>query len=104
VSPGRRVLSLGDGGRSIGFVVRGAVQAEIGGRVVSMLGEGEMFGEIALVLETPRTATIVAVGRDTRVLMLSQTCLDRISHPVDQVQVWRNLASALATRVRRFHE
>lgn len=102
--PGDVVLHLGDGGRSIGFVVNGAVQAEIGGRVVSVLGEGEMFGEIAVVLDAPRTATVVAVGRDTRVLMLSQTCLDRIRRPADRVQVWRNLAQALATRVRRFHE
>ncbi len=102
--PGHVVLSLGDGGRSIGFVVEGAVQAEIGGRAVSVLGEGEMFGEIAVVLDTPRTATIVAVGDGTRVLMLSQTCLDRLTDPADRAQVWRNLAQALATRVRRFHE
>lgn len=98
------VLSRGDGGRSMGFVLRGAVQAEIGGRVVSVLGEGEMFGELAVVLNTTRTATLVAAGDDTRVLMLSQTCLDRIDDPDDRVQIWRNLAQVLAMRVRRFHE
>jgi hypothetical protein len=98
------VLSLGDGGRSMGFVLQGAVQAEIGARVVSVLGEGEMFGEIAVVLNATRTATVVAIGDDTRVLMLSQTCLDRLENPADLAQVWRNLAQVLATRVRRFHE
>ncbi len=98
------VLSLGDGGRSMGFVLEGAVQAEIGGRVVSILGEGEMFGELAVVLNTTRTATLVAAGNDTRVLMLSQNCLDRLDNPDDRTQVWRNLAQVLATRVRRFHE
>ena len=102
--PGDVVLSLGDGGRSMGFVLQGAVQAEIGGRVVSVLGEGEMFGEIAVALDTPRTATLIAAGDDTRVLMLSQTCLDRLDDPADVAQVWRNLARVLATRVRRFHE
>lgn len=102
--PGDVVLSAGDGGRSMGFVMQGAVQAEIGGRVVSVLGEGEMFGELAVVLNSTRTATLVAVGDDTRVLMLSQTCIDRLSNPDDRVQVWRNLAQVLATRVRRFHE
>jgi len=102
--PGDVVLSLGDGGRSMGFVLRGAVQLEIGGRVVSVLGEGELFGEIALVLDTTRTASVVAIGDDTRVLMLSQTCLDRLSDPADRAQVWRNLAQVLATKVRRFHE
>lgn len=102
--PGDVVLSAGDGGRSMGFVLQGAVQAQIGGRVVSVLGEGEMFGELAVVLNTTRTATLVAVGDDTRVLMLSQTCIDRLENPADLTQVWRNLAQVLATRVRRFHE
>src|SRR5262249_52398246 len=102
--PGDVVLSLGDGGRCMGFVLKGTVQAEIGGRVVSMLGEGEMFGEIAVVLNTTRTPTLVARGDDTRVLMLSQTCLDRLDNPADVAQVWRNLAQVLAMRVRRFHE
>ena len=98
--PGDVVLSQGDGGHSMGFVRHGAVQTEIGGRVVSVLGEGELFGEIAVVLDTPRTATVVAVGEDTQVLMLSQTCLDRLDNPKDVAQVWRNLAQVLATRVR----
>lgn len=102
--PGDVVLSQGDGGHSMGFVRHGAVQAQIGGRVVSMLGEGEMFGEIALVLDSTRTATVVAVGDDTRVLMLSQSCLDRLDNPKDVAQVWRNLAQVLATRVRRVHQ
>ena len=101
--PGDVVLSKGDGGRNMGFVMRGAVQAEIGGRVVSVIGEGELFGELAVVLNTTRTATLVAAGNDTRVLMLSQTCIERLSDPADVAQVWRNLAQVLAMRVRRFH-
>lgn len=101
---GDTVLAAGDGGRSMGFVLSGAVQAQIGGRTVSMVGEGELFGEIAVVMNTTRTATLVAVGDDTRVLMLSQTCLDRLDDPADRTQVWRNLAQVLATRVIRFHE
>lgn len=99
--PGDVVLGKGDGGRSMGFVLRGAVQVEDSQRIVAMLGEGELFGEMAVVLNTPRTATVVAVGEDTRVLMLSQTCLERLKHPADVTRVWRNLARVLATRVRR---
>jgi len=95
------VLSAGDGGRSMGFVQRGAVQVEHAGRVVAVFGAGELFGEMAVVLEAPRTANVVAVGDDTRVLMLSQTCLERVQDPADVTQVWRNLARVLATRLRR---
>jgi len=85
-------------------VQRGAVQVEVGGRVVSMLGEGELFGEMAVVLGTTRTAKVVAVGDDTRVLMLSQTCLDRLKDPADVTQVWRNIARVLAMRLPRERE
>jgi len=99
--PGDVVLRLGDGGRCMGFVQRGAVQVEAGGRVVAVLGAGELFGEMAVVLDATRSANVVAVGGDTRVLMLSQTCLDRLKNPDDLTQVWRNLARVLATRARR---
>jgi Cyclic nucleotide-binding domain len=97
------VLSAGDGGRNMGFVQQGVVQVEDGDRVIAVLGEGELFGEMAVVLNTTRTATVVAVGNDTRVLMLSQTCFDRLKNPQDVTQVWRNLARVLATRLRRGH-
>jgi Cyclic nucleotide-binding domain/Acetyltransferase (GNAT) domain len=102
--PGDVVLSVGDGGRCMGFVKRGALQVEVGGRVVAMLGEGELFGEIAVAQDSSRTANVVAVGNDTRVLMLSQTCLDRLKNPADTIQVWRNLARVLAMRVHRAPE
>ena len=85
----------------MGFVQQGIVQVEDGDRVIAVFGEGELFGETAVVLNTTRTANVVAVGNDTRVLMLSQTCLDRLKNPKDVTQVWRNLARVLATRLHR---
>ncbi|MDZ5620677.1 cyclic nucleotide-binding domain-containing protein [Nocardioides bizhenqiangii] len=93
------VIAAGDGGRFLGFVLDGVVEVKTGDRVVRMLGEGELFGEIALVLDRPRTVDIVAAGDDTRVLLLSQTALTRLSTGADQVQVWRNIARVLATRL-----
>jgi hypothetical protein len=52
------------------------------------------------VLNTTRTAKVVAVGDDTRMLMLSQTCLDRLKDPADVIQVWQNIARVLATRAQ----
>jgi hypothetical protein len=47
---------------------------------------------------------VVAVGDDTRVLMLSQTCLARLKDPADLTQVWRNIARVLATKLPRERE
>jgi CRP-like cAMP-binding protein len=102
--PGDVVLNLGDGGRNMGFVLRGAVQAQIGERVVALLGEGELFGEVALALDATRIATLIAVGDQTRILLLSQTCIDRLKDPADRAQLWRNVARVLATKLRRLHE
>ena len=102
--PGDVVLAKGDGGRSMGFVRRGAVQVEDGPRLVAVLGEGELFGEMAVVLNTTRAANVIAVGDDTRVLMLSQSCIERLKNPADVTHVWRNLARVLAMRARRGHE
>ena len=99
--PGDVVVAAGDGGRSMGFVVRGLVQVETQQRVVALLGEGELFGEMAVALEKPRTANVVAASDDTRVLMLSQSCLARLRDPADVARAWRNLARVLATRVQR---
>ena len=93
------VIAAGDGGRFLGFVLDGVVEVRADERVVRMLGEGELFGEIALVLDRPRTVDIVAAGNDTRVLLLSQTALTRLSSGPDQARVWRNIAKVLARRL-----
>ena len=97
------IMREGDGGRYMGFVKKGAVQVEAGQRVVAVLGEGELFGEMAVVLDSTRTANVVAVGEHTQVLLLSQTCLNRLKNPADVIQVWRNLAQVLAMRLRCVH-
>jgi CRP-like cAMP-binding protein len=93
------VIAAGDGGRFLGFVLDGVVEVRAEDRVVRMLGEGELFGELALVLDTPRTVDIVAAGDDTRVLLLSQSALTRLSGGADQAQVWHNIAKVLARRL-----
>jgi hypothetical protein len=96
--PGDVVINAGDGGKSMGLVLSGAARIEQAGRVIAELGRGELFGETAIVLKRNHTASVVAAGSDTRVLMLSQSCLARLSNPSDVAQVWLNLARIIANR------
>ncbi len=50
----------GDVGDRIYFVVSGTAEVEVNGTVVASVTEGSVIGEIALVKDTPRTATVRA--------------------------------------------
>ncbi len=85
--PGQIVVSEGEPGDSLFVITRGAVRAYVkdsGGRnsEVRELGEGDFFGEIAVLQEGARTATITA-ALPCEMLVLDKQALDEISakHP-----------------------
>ena len=60
VEAGRTVFHEGDRGDRFYVIDRGSVEVQAAGRLLRRLGPGEFFGEIALVRDVPRTATVVA--------------------------------------------
>lgn len=85
--PLARILKEGDPGSAMFALVEGSVnvvrQAEGDTRVVAQLGPGELFGEVALMAQTPRLASVVAAERCT-LLELSRERMDAVTakHPV----------------------
>ena len=59
-SEGEVVIEEGRGGAGFWLIESGNATVSIGGDVVRRLGPGEWFGEIALLDEGPRTATVTA--------------------------------------------
>ncbi|KAJ3396966.1 hypothetical protein HDU92_001257 [Lobulomyces angularis] len=57
---GDRILEAGDVGNEMYFIFAGIVEILVGGKVVAKLNEGSFFGEVALLGQVPRTATIQA--------------------------------------------
>lgn len=82
-SPGQHLITEGEPGRSSFVLVEGrvdVVRQMDGGerRTLSSLGEGDFFGEIALVSESPRLASVVAT-QHVLALELHRTRVERIS-------------------------
>ena len=58
---GQVILRQGDRGDRYFLLARGPVRIEIDGRLVQTLGPGDGFGEIALLRDVPRTASVIAI-------------------------------------------
>jgi serine/threonine protein phosphatase PrpC len=59
---GQIVIREGDKGDELFIVLEGSVRVTRGDQVLTRLGAGEHFGEMALIRSVPRSATIVAEG------------------------------------------
>jgi CRP-like cAMP-binding protein len=105
VAEDRPVFRQGDVGDSVHIVLEGAVelwrtQSDHARERIAGLGPGAVFGEIALIARTPRTADVVAV-RPTRLLTLRWDTLDRIARQYPRIasRLFRNLADVVTARL-----
>lgn len=96
---GEKVIAEGDGGKNLGLIVKGALEVRKDDKVLAILGPGETFGEMAFILNEPRSADVIAALPDTEVILMSLSSLNRLSQPEDKTKVWQNLARLLARRL-----
>lgn len=97
--PGDVVLGKGDGSKTLGFVSKGALEVRSGGKVLALIGQDDVFGEIAFVLGVPRTADVVAAVPETEIVLLSLNAVNRLTSTRDHVVFWKNLARILSGRL-----
>jgi CRP-like cAMP-binding protein len=99
ISPaaGTTLTVEGKPGREFCIVVDGEVEVSQKGRRLRLLSAGDFFGEIALVLDAPRSATVKAVG-PVRLLVVDRNAFRRLlgESPSIQGKVLEALASRLA--------
>ena len=94
---GRVLMRAGQPGQEAFMILEGAVEVEIDGKVVATLGPGRFVGEMALLENDVRTATVTTV-EPTRTLVLTRRAFSEV---VSKPYVASRMAAELARRVRR---
>jgi CRP-like cAMP-binding protein len=97
VAKGKTLTTEGSAGREFFVIDSGTAVVRKGGRKVNTLGPGQWFGELALLDNAPRSATVVA-ETDMEVLVLTRP---EFTGLLDEVPgLARKLLTGLARRVR----
>ena len=97
VAPGTLVIAEGEVEEHMYAVVRGRVRVHHGERLVTVLGPGSTFGELAVLVPEPRAASVTA---------LEPTTLLRIDRPIleellaDRPALAHGIIGALVAMVR----
>ncbi|KAJ1498784.1 hypothetical protein HMI55_004751, partial [Coelomomyces lativittatus] len=79
VNVGDTLIKAGEPGKAMFFVVKGqvAVTTKDGETVLAVLGPGQFFGEMALMLNSPRVATVTCIEKAI-LLVLQQSNLSNL--------------------------
>ena len=98
LDPGQIIFSTGDPGHQMFIVRTGTVELRIGDTVIETVGQGGIFGELALVDSSPRSATAIA-GDDCTLVMVEQRSFNDLLRRVPGLGL--EIMKVMAHRLRR---
>jgi CRP/FNR family transcriptional regulator, cyclic AMP receptor protein len=93
---GKELTRQGRPGREFFVIVDGTAEVKRGTRRVNLLGAGDFFGEISLVRQVPRTATVVATSPVRALVITDRSFRSLLEH---QPGIHTKVMSALAARL-----
>jgi len=96
---GQTVFAKGDRSEELYVILGGKVDIIDGQRHIATLGRGDMFGEMALISNEPRSAGAVAV-ETTSVLALTFDVFEKILPKEAALQLLINIVITLSERLR----
>ncbi len=95
---GQRIFEKGDLGTSMYVIVSGKLRVHIDDRELTVLGERQVFGELALLDPEPRSASITAI-ESTLVFKISQAEIYELM--ADHIEITRGIMRVLCRRIRQ---
>ncbi len=98
LDPGQLIFSAGDAGREMFIVRTGSVELRIGDTLLETVGEGGIFGELALVDPAPRSAAAVA-GPDCSLVLVDAASFNDLVRKVPGLGL--EVMKVMARRLRR---
>lgn len=98
---GDRVLKKGGVARNLFVVLDGTLEVRNGDTVEAVLSPGDVFGEMAFLLERPRSRDVFAATDDVRILSLSEAQLRKMieQDPAIAAQLLLNISKMLCLRI-----
>jgi CRP/FNR family transcriptional regulator, cyclic AMP receptor protein len=93
---GKELTQQGRPGREFFVLIEGTADVKKGSRRVNRLGAGDFFGEISLVTQRPRTATVVATSPVRALVITDRSFRSLLEH---QPGIQAKVMSALAARL-----
>jgi CRP-like cAMP-binding protein len=96
VDDGKVLITEGDRGREFFVIISGEVEVRRRGRKLATLGPGTYFGEIALLSQQPRTATVSALTPLRVLVIADKAFVDLLD---EMPELWLKVARSLAERV-----
>lgn len=99
---GQEVVRRSDPNGDLYLVLEGLTVIESErGQVIAKIGAGKVLGEIALIDDKPRSATVVSVG-NTRLALIPEDKLKLLmaNRPEMAIQLLKNIGRTLAERLR----
>ena len=98
---GDRLLKKGGVARNLFVVLDGTLEVRDGETPVAVFGPGDVFGEMAFLLERPRSKDVYAATDDVRVRSLSEATLRQLikSDPAIAAQLLLNISKMLCFRL-----
>jgi CRP/FNR family transcriptional regulator, cyclic AMP receptor protein len=95
IAEGKQLTTEGSPGREFFVIIEGTASVAQDGDQINNLGPGDFFGEVALVKDTPRTATVTATS-PVRALVITRQNFKRLIE--QQPDIERTVLKALVDR------